>query len=125
MIVARREDAQVVRCCDSRGVTSLAVASRETVFRDSSLLNIVAAFGANKEAFVAECQVDGRNGALEEFDEGAYVDVRLLVVKVELAAVGAFRRQVVGEDLGFEPFGEVVFELELSVEAVGGGPCLG
>jgi hypothetical protein len=43
----------------------------------------------------------------------------------ELAAVGALRGHVVGEDLGFETFCQVVFELELGVETVGGGPCLG
>ena len=53
------------------------------------------------------------------------MEVGLLIVEVKLAAVGALRGQVVGEDLGFEAFGQVVFELELGVEAVGGGPCLG
>ena len=125
MIVAGGEDAQVVGGCDSCGVAPLAVSCCETVLGDSCFLDVVAAFCADKEAFVAEGHVDGRDGAFEEVDEGADVDVGLLVVEVELAAVGALRGHVVGEDLGFEAFGEVVFELELRVEAVGGGPCLG
>jgi hypothetical protein len=52
------------------------------------------------------------------------VDVGLFVVKVELAAVSLLGWEVVCQDLGFEAFGQVVFEFELGVEAVGGGPCL-
>ena len=125
MVVACGEDGQLVRRRNGRGIASLAVACREAVFRDSCLLDIVAAFSANKEAFVAESQVDSCDGAFEEVDKGSDMDVGLLVVEVELAAVGALRGHVVGEDLGFKAFGKVVFELELRVKAVGGGPCLG
>jgi hypothetical protein len=52
------------------------------------------------------------------------VDVGLLVVQVELATVGLLGWEVVCQDLGFEAFGQVVFEFELGVEAVGCGPCL-
>jgi hypothetical protein len=53
------------------------------------------------------------------------MDVGLLVVEVKLAAVGALRWQVIGLDLSFEAFGQVVFKFELGVKAVRGGPCLG
>ena len=53
------------------------------------------------------------------------MEVGLLVVDVKLATVGTLRWQVIGLDLSFEAFGQVVFEFELGVEAVRGGPCLG
>ena len=74
---------------------------------------------------MAEGQVNGRDRTLEEVDKGANVDVGLLVVEVEFSGIGALCGQVVGEDFSFEAFGQVVFELELGIEAVGGGPCLG
>ena len=125
MVIARGEDAQVVRRRNSCSIASLAVAGREAVFRHGCFLDIIPTFRADQESFVAEGQVNGRDRALEEVDEGADVDVGLLVVEVELSTVGALCWQVVGEDLSFEAFGQVVFELELGVEAVGGGPCLG
>lgn len=125
MVIARREDAQVVRRRNGCRIASLAVAGREAVFRHGCFLDIIPTFRADQESFVAEGQVYGRDRALEEVDEGADVDVGLLVVEVELSAVGALCGHVVGEDLSFEAFGQVVFELELGIEAVGGGPCLG
>jgi hypothetical protein len=74
---------------------------------------------------MAQRHVHGGRGALEEVGEQAGVDVGLLVKQVELAAVGALGRQVVGQDLGLEALGQVVLQLELGVEAVGGRPCLG
>lgn len=52
------------------------------------------------------------------------MDVGLFVVQVELATVRLLGWEVVCQDLGFEAFGQVVFEFELGVEAVGCGPCL-
>ena len=103
----------------------MAVTGGKTVFGDRCLLNIVATLSTNEETFMAECHVNSRNGSLEEVDERADVDIRLLVMKVELATVGALSGHVVGEDLGFEAFGEVVFKLELRVETIGRCPCLG
>jgi hypothetical protein len=125
VVIARGEDAQVVRRRNSRSIASLAVAGREAVFRHGCFLDIIPTFHADQESFVAEGQVNGRDRALEEVDEGADVDVGLLVVEVELSAVGALCWHVVGEDLSFEAFGQIVFELELGVKAVGGSPCLG
>jgi len=73
---------------------------------------------------VSESQVEGCGGAFEEVGEQTGVDVWLLVVQVQLAAVGLLGWEVVCQDFSFEAFGEVVFEFELGVEAVGGGPCL-
>ena len=74
---------------------------------------------------MAQSQVNSRDGSFKQVDEGADVDVGLLVVEVELPTVGALGGHVVGKDLSLEAFAEVVFELELCVEAVGSGPCLG
>jgi len=125
VVIARGEDAQVVRRGNGCSVASLAVAGCEAVFCHGCFLDIIPTFRANQESFVAEGQVNGCDRALEEVDEGANVDVGLLVVEVELSAVGALCWHVVGDDLSLEAFGQVVFELELGIEAVGGGPCLG
>jgi hypothetical protein len=53
------------------------------------------------------------------------VHIGLLEVEVELSTLGLLGREVLGQDLSLETLGNVVVELELGVEGVGGGPCLG
>lgn len=73
---------------------------------------------------MAKGGIEGSSGALEDVGIEACVDVRLLVVEVELATVRLLYREVVGQDLGLETSGEVVLELKLGVEGVGGCPRL-
>lgn len=124
MVVAGGKDAQVVGGGDGSGVGALAVAGGESVLGDGGLADIVASLGTDEEALVAQGDVEGGGGALEEVGEQAGVDVGLLVQQVELAAVCLLGGEVVGQDLGFESLGQVVLKLELGVEAVGCGPCL-
>lgn len=58
---------------------------------------------------MADCHVENSGWALEDIGEETSVDVRLLVVQIQLAAVGLLRREIIGQDLGFEAFREVVF----------------
>jgi hypothetical protein len=125
VVVAGGEDAQVVGRLDGGGVLGQAVADGGRVARHRRLLHVVAGLGADQEALVAQDRVDVGGGALEEVEEGAEVEVGLLVVQVYLAAVGLFGGEVVGEDFGAEAFGELVFELDFGVQRVGGGPGLG
>ena len=110
MVVACGEDAQIVGGLDRSCVRAGAVASCDSVLCDRGLIDIVATFCTNEETLVAERHVDGGDrAALEEVDEGADVDVGLLVVQIELAAVRALGWHVVGEDLGLQALCEVVF----------------
>lgn len=67
---------------------------------------------------MAEGGIESCGRALEDIGEETGVDVGLLVVEIELAAVGLVDREVVGQDFGFEAFCQVVFELELGVKGV-------
>ena len=118
MIVAGREDGQVVGGRDSGGVGTLAVSCCKSILCDGGLANIVSTFCANEETFVTESDVHGGGRSLEEVGEQTGVDVGLLVEEVQLSAIGALRWQVVGEDFGFQALGQVVLKLELGVEAV-------
>lgn len=51
--------------------------------------------------------------------------VGLLVVEVKLATIALLCWEVVGKDFSLEAFGKIIFEFELGVKAVGGGPGLG
>lgn len=74
---------------------------------------------------MAKDSVEVGGGALEEIEEGTGVDVGLLEVEVQLGALGLGARQILGQDLSLEALGDVVVQLELGVEGVGGSPCLG
>jgi hypothetical protein len=43
------------------------------------------------------------------------VDVGLLVEQVHFASIGALRREIIGQNFGFEALGQVVFQLDLEV----------
>ena len=74
---------------------------------------------------MANTRVEGSDGSFEQVGKEAGVDIRLLVMEIELSTVGLLGWKVVGEDLGLETLGEVVFELDFGIEGVGRRPCLG
>jgi len=99
-----------------------AVSNGSGVLGYSCFLNVVASLSADEESFVSEDGVDVGGGAFEEVEEGAEVEVGLLVVEVYFATVGLFGWEVVGEDFGFEALGKLVFEFDFGIERIGGGP---
>ena len=125
VVVAGREDSQVVSSLDSGGVLRNAVADGSGVLGDGGLLDIVATLGTDEEAFVAKNGIEVSRGAVEEIEESTSVQVGLLEVKVELSTLGLLGREVLGNDLSLETLGNVVVELELGVEGVGSSPRLG
>lgn len=125
MVVAGGEEAQVVASGDGSGVLGNAVADSGGVLGDGSLLDIVATLSTDEEALVAEDSVEVGGGAAQQIKEGTSVQVGLLEEEVELGALGLLGRLVPGEHLSLEALGDVVVQLELGVEGVGGGPRLG
>lgn len=125
VVVAGGEDAQVVTSGDGGSVLGNAVANGSGVLGDGGLLDIVATLSTDKEALVAEDSVEVGGRAAEKVEEGTGVQVWLLEVEVESSTLGLLVGEVLGDDLSLETLGDVVVELELGVESVGGGPSLG
>lgn len=125
MVVAGGEEGQVVAGGDGSGVLGNAVADGSRVLGDGGLVDVVATLSTDEEALVAENGVEVGGGAVQEIEEGTGVQVGLLEVQVELGTLGLLSGLVLGEDLSLEALGDVVVELELGVEGVGGGPSLG
>lgn len=63
--------------------------------------------------------------ALEEIEEGACVKVWLAEVQVHLGALGLGARKEAAQDLSLEALSDVVGELKLRLESIGGVPGLG
>ena len=124
MVVTCGENAEVVARGDGGSVRWLRVSRGESVLGDCGFRDVVSTFSTDNEAFMSNSHVECCSGAFEEVGKQTGVDVGLLVVQVQLAAVVFGRGEVVGQDFGFETFGQVVFELEFGVEAVRGGPGL-
>jgi len=124
--VRSSKDAQVVGSGDSGTVVSSLVADGSRVFSDGSLVDIVTELTASHEALVTDDSVDGGSWALDEIEECACVEMGLLIVQVELGALCSGVWEEATEKLSFETLGgEEVFEFDLGVERVGGGPALG
>jgi hypothetical protein len=125
VVVAGGEEGQVVAGSDSSGVLGNAVTDGSGVLGDGSLVDIVATLSTDEEALVAENGVEVGSGAVQQVEEGTGVQVGLLEVQVELGTLGLLSGLVLGQDLSLEALGDVVVQLELGVEGVGGGPSLG
>lgn len=125
MVVAGGEQRQVVAGGDGSRVLGNAVADGSRVLGDGGLGDIVATLGTNQEALVAEDGVEVGGGAVQEVEEGTGVQVGLLEVEVELGTLGLLGGLVLGQDLSLEALGNVVVQLKLGVQSVGGGPSLG
>lgn len=125
VVVASRENAQVVASGDGSSVLGNAVANGSGVLGDSGLLDVVATLSTDKEALMAEDSVKVGGRAVKEVKEGTSVHVGLLELEVEFGTLGLLSGEVLGEDLGLKALGDVVVELELGVEGVRGGPSLG
>jgi hypothetical protein len=125
VVVAGGEEGQVVAGGDGSGVLGNTVADGSGVLGDGGLVDVVATLSTDEEALVAENGIEVSGGAVQEVEEGAGVQVGLLEVEVELGTLGLLSGLVLGEDLSLEALGDVVVELELGVESVGGGPRLG
>lgn len=125
MVVAGGEERKVVASGDGSGVLGNAVTDGSRVLGDGGLVDVVTTLGTDKEAFVAENSVEVGGRAVKEVEERTSVQVGLLEVEVELGALGLLSGLVLGKDLSLEALGNVVVELELGVQSVGGGPRLG
>lgn len=125
MVVRGSENAEVVGSGDSGAVLGSSVTDSGAVGSDGSLVHVVAGAGTGEEALVANNGIDVGSRTLEEVEESTTVEVGLLEVEVELGALVTGGREEVEETLELETTGEVVGELKLGVQSVGGVPGLG
>jgi hypothetical protein len=125
VVVGGSENIQVVGGSDGSSVLGEAVSNGGGVLGDLSTLNVVADLSTGKEAVVADDGISIEGGALQEVEEGTGVEEGLTEVKVELSALALGSGEELGEDLGLESVGDGVVELNLGVQGVEGGPCLG
>ncbi len=124
VVVGGGEEGQVVAGSDGSRVLGNRVTDGSGVLGDGSLVDVVATLSTDQEALVAEDGVEVGSGAVQKVEEGTGVQVGLLEVQVELGSLGLLGGLVLGEDLSLEALGDVVVQLELGVEGVGGGPSL-
>lgn len=69
--------------------------------------------------------VDVGTRAFDNVEESSSMEVRLLEVKIEFRAEFLCAGKKFGQDLGFQAFGNLVIQLKLGFENVGGRPLLG
>ena len=125
MVVGGSKNAQIVRGSDGGSVFRLRVTNGSGVLRDSSFLRVVASLRTNQEAFMAEDAVNVGYGALEDVEESAGVEVRLLEVEVELGTEGLRLGNEICDGFRLHSIGDLIVQLNLCLKDVGGGPHLG
>lgn len=125
VVVRGSEDAQVVRRGDGSDVSRGSIADGGAVASDGALLDVVASRGTSKETLMADNGIDVGGGTLEEVEEGAAVEVGLLVVEVELGTPGVVGGKEGEDTLSLETLGDAVVQLQLALKSVGSVPRLG
>lgn len=125
MVVGSGEDAALVRGGDGGGVGGVGETDGGGEGGDVGVLDVKAGRGTSQEALVADDTVNVGDGALEQVEEAAEVELGLLEVQVELGALLLRLRQEGEGTLELQALGEVVGGLDLGVKGVQGVPRLG
>ncbi|KAI3482094.1 hypothetical protein L1887_55225 [Cichorium endivia] len=125
VVVAGRVGRQVAEAVEGDGVVGGVEAGAEVVAAQLALLDVVAGLSTGEEAVAAEDGVGGEGGALEEVKVLAGVQTGLLVGRGEERVLGLLLGHERRDELELEALGDVVLELNVVAEHVGGGPGLG
>lgn len=125
VVVARREDIQVVGRGNGCSVLGDGVPNCRRVAGDTTINNIVAYFGTSEKPVVTKYKITAEGWTLEEVDKSAGVEKRLAVMEIEFGTLGLGGGEEVGNDFSFQPFGKSVIKFDFRVEGVKGGPGLG
>lgn len=125
MVVAGRENVEVIGRGDGCGVFGDGVPDCSRVAGDTTINNIVANFCASEETVVTEDDITAEGGALEEVDESAGVEKRLAIVKIEFGTLGLGGGEKVRNDFSLQSLGQSVVKLDFCVEGIEGRPGLG
>lgn len=125
VVVAGRVGRQVAEAVEGDGVVGGVEAGAEVVAAQLALLDVVAGLSTGEEAVAAEDGVGSEGGALEEVKVLAGVQTGLLVGRGEERVLGLLLGHERRDELELEALGDVVLELNVVAEHVGGGPGLG
>lgn len=125
VVVRGREGREVAERVESHCVLWGRVADGTGVAGEGTGLDVVRGLGTDKEAVVANDGVSGKGGALDNVDGGAGVDRGLLVDGSKDGSLLVLGGVEGGVEIQLEALGNLVVELDLGAEQVGGGPCLG
>jgi len=125
VVVRSREGAHVPETVEGNSVFRSTVAKSSSVTGNASLGNVVSAFSTEKETVTTEDRVSGERRALEDIKEGTGVETGLLVDGVQDGVFGAFVGVESRVDLKFEALGDLVLDLNGTLENVGRRPGFG
>jgi len=125
VVVGSGEGGQVSETVKGDGVVRGGVTESTGVSGDGTGGDIVRCLGTNKETVSANNSVGSEGGALEEVDGSPGVEGRLLVdgsKDSRLLGLGGVKSS---SEVQFQSLGDLVLQLDLGSEEVGGGPGLG
>ena len=124
VVVGRGKGGEVAQAVEGDGVLGSREANSTGVAGDGARGDVVGGLGTDKEAVTANDSVGGEGGALEEVDSGAGVERGLLVDGSDNGRLLRLGGVQGGRNVELQALGDLVLELELSAEQVGGGPGL-
>lgn len=124
VVVRGGEGGEVAETVEGDGVLGGRVAKSTSVAGDGTGLDVVRALGTDKEAVVANNGVGGEGGALEDVGGGTGVERGLLVDGSEDGTLLRLGGVEGGSKVKLQSLGDLVLELDLGAEDVGGGPSL-
>lgn len=124
VVVRGGKGRQVAQAVQGDGVLGGRKADGTGVTGNGTRGDVVGGLGTDEEAITADDSVGGESGALEEVDGGAGVERGLLVDGSDNGRLLRLGGVQGGRNVELEALGDLVLELELGAEQVGGGPGL-
>ncbi|GAO49076.1 hypothetical protein G7K_3235-t1 [Saitoella complicata NRRL Y-17804] len=125
VVVRSLEDGEVVQSLDTDGVVDGGVTGTGSVAGDTARLDVVTDLSTSQETIVANNGISLEGRTLEDVNVGATVESGLLVGSEKLSGAGTSLRLEGSKGIDLEALGDVVVELDLGGQEVGGGPALG
>lgn len=124
VVVGSRVGRQVAQAVEGDGVVWGVVAGSDVVPGDLGALDVVRGLSTSQEAVTSDNSISSESRALEEVQVLTGVEAWLLVSGREESVLGLLVWQQGRDELELETLGNVVLELNVVAENVGGGPGL-
>jgi len=125
VVIARSNGPEVRETMESDRILGSRVPKGSRELADAALGDIVARLATDEEAIATGHSIGSDCGTIKDVEKGARVDTRLLVGETELNRFCVLLGVESRGRFDLEALGNLVLELELGAEDVGGRPSLG
>jgi len=125
MVIRGREGLEIVMSLDGSGVLRLGVSDCSSILCQLAIHDIISNVSSEEESLVGGDGISSEGRSLEQVEEGPRMERLLSIVQSDLGILIRQAGQERRAKLQLDAPGNLIVELDLGVERIGGGPALG